>query len=147
MIIALALSGCASQGTGEIGSSQNFSMIPATIVADQIVGQWGVAAYHQEAAKKRTETIARSECKLPYVIKKGPAGGVIMHLADNPTPAELFLKGGPGGKNFIGPAGELSASDREVVSISANMFSLRWMDPEIAGRYGIMIYARCGKSA
>jgi len=147
IVLALALCGCTSQGPGQAGLGQNPSVLPATIVADQIVGQWGVAAYHQEAARKRTESIARSECKQPYVIGKGPAGGVIMHLADNPVPEELFLKGGPGGKNFVGPAGELSTSDREVGFVDANMFTLRWVDPEIASRYGIMVYARCGKKA
>ncbi len=31
--------------------------------------------------------------------------GVMMHLADEAQPSELVVKGGPGGKNYIGPPG------------------------------------------
>jgi len=117
--------------------------MPASIPADTLVGQWGLAAYHQEAARARTEKAAKAQCKQPYVITKGPNGGVIMHLADSPTPQELVLKGGPGGKNYVGPPGELSLSDREIIFSDSQMMILQWMDPEIAGRYGTMIYVRC----
>jgi hypothetical protein len=117
--------------------------MPASIPADALVGQWGLAAYHQEAARARTEKAAKAQCNKPYVITKGPNGGVIMHLADNPTPQELVLKGGPGGKNYVGPPGEIGISDREIIFSDNQMMILQWMDPEIVGRYGTMIYVRC----
>jgi hypothetical protein len=69
---------------------------------------------------------------------------VIMHLADEQQPQELVLKGAPGGKTFLGPPGEPGGqADREIVSIESNEFVTRWVNPETAGRYGTMIYARC----
>jgi hypothetical protein len=70
----------------------------------------------------------------------------MMHLADQSTPTELRLRGGPGGKTYIGPAdGEVGgAQDREVVLFDGKILILRWMDPEIQGRYGTMVYVRCG---
>jgi hypothetical protein len=88
--------------------------------------------------------MARTQCRQPYVIRKGPNGGVVMHLADAATPEELQVKGGPGGKNYIGPAGEIGDADREVVSIDRRVMVLRWLDPSVASRYGTSIYVRCG---
>jgi hypothetical protein len=70
----------------------------------------------------------------------------MMHLADQATPTELRLKGAPGGKTFIGPEGDPpgSAQDREVLAFDGRMLILRWMDPEVQGRYGTMVYVRCG---
>ena len=69
-----------------------------------------------------------------------------MHLADQSQPTELVLKGGPNGQNFVGPPDEPggSARDREIVALDGRVMVLRWVDPEIAGRYGNMVYVRCG---
>ena len=68
-----------------------------------------------------------------------------MHLADQPKAEELRLKGGPGGKTYVGPAGEAGGiSDRDVISFDGRVLVLRWMDPEVQGRYGTMVYVRCG---
>ena len=84
-------------------------------------------------------------CTQPYVITLGPTGGVMMHLADQATPSELRLKGAPGGKTFIGPADDPPGSiqDREVEQFDGRVMILRWMDPEVQGRYGTMVYVRC----
>ena len=79
--------------------------VPATIRSDEIVGKWGLASYQNPADRARTEKQALAQCKQPYVIGAGTAGGVVMHLADQATPQELRLKGSQGGKNYIGPAG------------------------------------------
>ena len=84
--------------------------MPATIRSDEIVGRWGLASYQDPKDRARTEAMARSQCKQPYVITAGASGGVIMHLADQATPQELRLKGSPSGKNYIGPAGPTPAS-------------------------------------
>jgi hypothetical protein len=70
----------------------------------------------------------------------------MMHLADQATPTELRLKGAEGGKTFIGPAEDPpgSAQDREVVLFNGRVLILRWMDSEVQGRYGTMVYVRCG---
>ena len=80
-------------------------MLPPAFPPQDIVGRWGLAAYHREDDRARTEAAARSSCKQPYVIGAGTSGGVVMHLADQATPEELRLKGSQGGKNFVGPSG------------------------------------------
>ena len=70
----------------------------------------------------------------------------MMHLADQATPTELALKGAQGGRTYIGPAEDPpgSAQDREVVLFNGRILILRWMDTEVQGRYGTMVYVRCG---
>ncbi len=116
---------------------------PPTIMSDQLVGRWGVASYHQETARTRTEAQAKQGCRQPYNIARGPTGGVVMHMVDNPEPQELVLKGGTTGKNYVGPAGELTTNDREVILTGSNMMTLRYLDPEVVSRYGTMVYVRC----
>ncbi len=121
--------------------------MPASIRADEIVGRWGLAAYHKPEDRVRTETAARGQCRQPYVINAGASGGVIMHLADEPQPQELRLKGGPGGKNYIGPPGGSSEKDREIVSFDGRVMQTRFIDRDANTRYGTMVYVRCAPRA
>jgi hypothetical protein len=120
--------------------------LPSSIPAQDLVGRWGLAAYHKEGDRSRTEAAARGQCKQPYNIGRGPGGGVIMHLPDQSQPTELSLKGGPDGKNYIGPGGEPAggARDREIVAFDGRVLITRFIDPEVSGRYGASIYVRCG---
>jgi hypothetical protein len=149
ILAALFLAGCASTmstGPAPEAVAPSATLLPASIPAQDLVGRWGLAAYHKPEDRPRTETAARGQCKQPYNISRGPTGGVIMHLADQSQPTELVLKGGPGGTNFVGPGDEPggSARDREIVSMDGRVMVLRWVDPEIGGRYGNMVYVRCG---
>jgi hypothetical protein len=152
-IAAIAVSGCSSpQYPGpEIQAAPPVLQTPSYPPAyrgEEFVGRWGYAAYHRPEDRTRTEAAARGQCKQPYVIGRGPSGGVIMHLADQPQPQELQLKGGPGGKTYIGPEGEPGVlQDREVVSFDGRVIILRWLDPEISTRYGSGIYVRCAPRA
>ena len=68
----------------------------------------------------------------------------MMHVADDPQLHELKLKGGPGGKAYIGfegPPGD--QADREILSFSDNEFIARFVDPDVNTRYGIFVYVRC----
>jgi hypothetical protein len=121
-------------------------MLPSNIAADQLVGNWGLASYHQESERARTEAAARKQCNQPYRITKGPTGGVMMYLADNSNLSELRLKGGPDGKNYVGPDGPISEDDREIVSLNGGVMVTRWLDEDKAGRYGTMIYVRCERA-
>ena len=147
-LIALSLfclTGCVSQ-PGETAGGARVAAAPAAYPVDRLVGSWGVASYRDEKDRGRTEAQARAQCKLPYVIKKGPTDGVIMHVADDTTPHELTLKGGPGGKTYLGfegPAGD--DQDREILSMSENQFVTRYINPETNSRYGTFIYVRCNK--
>jgi hypothetical protein len=120
---------------------------PATsnVSPDAYLGKWGLAAYHRDQDRARTEKEARAQCGNPYVITKGPNGGMMMNVADDKELYELQAKAGPGGKTYIGPAGPVDVGyDREVVSQDANQFTVKFLDPDVAARYGTMIYVRCG---
>ena len=56
--------------------------MPSKYSSEEFVGRWGFTSYQKEADKARTINTARGLCKSPYVIAKGPTGGVMMHLAD-----------------------------------------------------------------
>ena len=156
-LLALGLAGCASGGLqlpqlfGPSSQPQQpqaepVPTLPPAFPPQDIVGRWGLAAYHKDEDRTRIEAAAAQQCKQPYVITLGPTGGVMMHLADQATPTELRLKGAPGGKTFVGPEGDPPGSpqDREVLAFDGRMLILRWMDPEVQGRYGTMVYVRCG---
>lgn len=119
-------------------------VVPASIRPEEIVGRWGYGSYHNEADRSRTEAAARGQCGQAVVINRGPNGGVMMYLADSPQLQELMLKGSPSGKNYIGPPGPAGGmQDREVVSFDGRTLILRWVNPEVQGRYGTGVFARC----
>ena len=147
VLCALGLTACATGPQPEQPAAPAIvPTLPPAFPPQDIVGRWGLAAYHKEEDRSRTEAAAVAGCKQPYVITLGPSGGVMMHLADQATPTELRLKGAPGGKTFIGPAEDPpgGAQDREVVTFDGRVLILRWMDSEVQGRYGTMVYVRCG---
>ncbi len=157
-LLALGLAACTTGGSrfpDLFGPSQSpqppppaaapVPSLPPAFPPQDVVGRWGLAAYHREEDRARTEAAAANQCKQPYVITMGPTGGVMMHLADQSTPSELRLKGAPGNKTYIGPEGEPGGiQDREVQFFDGRVMILRWMDPEVQGRYGTMVYVRCG---
>ena len=154
-LLALGLSACATSNPfGSFSSPQQpaapqpaiVPLLPPAFPPQDIIGRWGLAAYHKDEDRPRIEAAAANQCKQPYVITLGPNGGVMMHLADQPQPEELRLKGAPGGKTYVGPAGDSpgSAQDREVLSFDGRILILRWMDSEVQSRYGTMVYVRCG---
>jgi hypothetical protein len=146
-LLGLALAGCAStqQPPPEPPPPPVVPTLPPAFPPQDIVGRWGLAAYHREEDRGRTEAAAINSCRQPYIIVLGTSGGVMMHLADQAVPTELRLKGAPGGKTYIGPADDPpgSAQDREVVLFDGRLLILRWLDPEVQGRYGAMVYVRC----
>src|SRR5436305_14124134 len=152
-LAAMLLTGCASQqfsfggGTSEPPpAAPAATLLPASIPAADLVGRWGLAAYHKDEDRPRTEAAARGQCRQPYNIGRGPRGGVIMHLADQAQPTELSLKGGADGHNYIGPPEEPAPGqpDRELVPFDGRVLVTRFTDPEVAGRYGTSVYVRCG---
>ncbi|MFA6264753.1 MAG: hypothetical protein WC670_03430 [Pseudolabrys sp.] len=146
-VLALGIAGCSTTPSAppEPPPPPVVPTLPPAFPPQDIVGSWGLAAYHRDEDRLRTESMAVGQCRQPYVITLGPTGGVMMHLADQSTPSELRLKGAPGGKTFIGPDGDPPGSqqDREVVQFDGRILILRWMDPEVQGRYGTMVYVRC----
>ena len=148
--LTIFLGGCETTSFNFGSSSQTVAPepgvapeMPATIRSDEIVGRWGLASFQNPNDRARTEKMARDQCKQPYVISAGTSGGVVMHLADQATPQELRLKGSPGGKNYIGPAGPTPGEqDREIVSFDGRVMITRFIDKDAAVRYGNMVYVR-----
>lgn len=150
-VMALGIAGCSTTPSAppEPPAPPVTPTLPPSFPPQDLVGNWGLAAYHRDEDRVRTESAAASQCRQPYVITAGPTGGIMMHLADQSTPSELRVKGAPGGKNYIGPAEDPPGSqqDREVVSFDGRVLVLRWIDPEVQGRYGNGVYVRCAPRA
>ena len=147
---AMALAGCAtgSQQQDAAPAALPQPELPARVRAAEIVGRYGYAAYHDAKDRARTEANARGQCKQPFVIGQGTSGGVMMLLADSPQPQELRLKGTQGGKDYIGPAGDTPGpQDREILSFDGRVLVLKYVDPEIDGRYGTGVFVRCAPRA
>ena len=150
--VALLLAGCASQmpsfTSDQPPAPAAAPELPPAIKPAEIVGRWGLAAFHRPEDRARTEAAARNQCKQPVNIGAGPGGGVMMYLADSDKLEELRLKGAPGNKTFVGPAGEAGgAQDREITSFDGRVMLMRFVDPEVSGRYGTSVYVRCGPRA
>jgi hypothetical protein len=140
----ILIASCANMGSMNPGNLLGPSAAPPAFPAEQLVGRWGLAAYQRDEDRTRTESEARQQCRQAYEIQRGPGGGVLMHLADQPEPQELQLKGLSGGKTFIGPEGEAGGQqDREVVSFDGKILVLRWVDADVAARYGTAVYVKC----
>ena len=135
------VAGCAGTPTAPVVTAPS-------VAPDALVGKWGLASYHKDEDRTRTMKEAAGQCNKPYVINKGPNGGVMMYLADQATLQELVLKGGSDGRTFLGPPGAAgTADDREVTNVDPNSFTTVWVDPDNTARYGTMVYERCGKRA
>jgi hypothetical protein len=115
-----------------------------SITSEMLVGKWGLASYRKDADKARTEAQAREQCGKPYVIGKGPTGGVMMYQPDQSKAQELVVKAGDGG-TYIGPADDPAGGqlDRRVVSFDGNVMVTQWIDPDVVTRYGTMVFVRC----
>jgi hypothetical protein len=147
----LLMAGCAT--TPEPTSAPQAAAVadapPAPgILPQDLVGRWGLASYHKESDRVRTTAQARAQCNQPYVVTGGPEGGAMMHLADAPTPTEVWTKGSTDGRRYVGPRGPAGdGNDREILSFDGRVLVLRWVDKEVGGRYGTMVYVRCGAVA
>jgi hypothetical protein len=116
----------------------------ATIHTGDLLGRWGIASFVNAADRAVTERAARTQCRMPYVIRAGKHGGVIMRQADQSSPQELWLKGSPSGKYYIGPRGPSPGEqDREIVWYDGHVMITRFVEKNAAMRYGNMVYVRC----
>jgi hypothetical protein len=149
LALSLALAGCASGPSYDSGPPppppQVAAPPPPNMNVGDFVGRWGLASYHTDKDRARTEVAARGQCSKPYDIGRGPTGGVLMHLADASQLQELVLKAGSDGKVYLGPPGPApDRLDRELIAFDGRMLVLRWIEPEVANRYGTMVFVRCG---
>jgi len=140
---AALVAACVSRPVQDVAVTINPSP-PASLPRERLIGNWGVASFHSEKDRKRTEAQARAQCSSPYAITKGPTDGVMMHVADDPKLYELKVKGGPGGKTYVGfeaPAGH--PQDREILAATDAVITLRFVDDEAHRRYGTFIFVCC----
>lgn len=139
---ALLVTGCSPSTNSSL---QSAAAAPAAFGRERLIGRWGIASYHSDKDRPRTEREARAQCSLPYTVAKGPTDGVIMHVADDPKAYELRLKGDTAGRTYVGfeaPPGDLQ--DREILSATDNLIIMRFVDPDAHHRYGTFVYVRCG---
>src|SRR3977135_3919162 len=107
-LIARAVAACATGPPPQMDATPAVAPqpeMPAKVRPTEIIGRWGYASFHDAKDRARTEASARGKCKQPFVIGQGSTGGVMMYLADSNQLQELRLKGSPGGRDYIGPAG------------------------------------------
>jgi hypothetical protein len=151
LLAGLALGGCQG-GSSSFGNWFESSPPPPpasagrpSVAPSDIIGRWGIASYHRDADRPRTEAAAQGQCRQPYVISGGQAGGVMMLNHDSPNIVEHSIKASADGRTYVGPGAQPAAeNDREVVSFDGRVLVLKWVDPEVAGRYGTMVLVRCG---
>jgi hypothetical protein len=142
----IVLAACSSSNIGPPPAQE--AIASPTIRPDEIVGRWGYAAYYNEADRPRIEAAARGQCSgRPIEISRGPSGGVIMPIANQAQPQEVMIKGGPGGRNYIGPPGQTGgAQDNEIVSFDGKVLIVRTATSDQVGRMS-SVYVRCGQRA
>jgi len=149
--------GCATQGSFGTNAQPESAVAPVPqgptpapprIAAQELVGRWGMAAYHRPQDRARIEVQARNQCTNPYVISASAEGGLKMYGHDKSDLQEMTTKGTVEGKTYVGPPGNPAGmDDREIVSFDGRVLVLQWVDPEVAGRYGTMVLVRCGPRA
>lgn len=147
LALAASLAGCTTaQDRGPVATALPSVPPNIVVVSADLVGDWGLASYRNEADRPRTEAEAKVACGNPYRIGAGSGGGVMMHLADQTQASEVFVKAGPTGQVFIGPQGPSGvAQDRAVVAYENNAVLItEWLDSSARERYGTMIFVRCG---
>lgn len=143
-VLLASLAGCMTNGGTPATPAVTITPAVAVTPAD-LVGNWGLASYRADADRARTEKQAKAACNNPYKIGAGNNGGVLMHLADQTQETELYLKTAGDGRVFLGPKGPAGVgTDRQVDSFDKSVLVTKFVDPNAASRYGIMIYVRCG---
>lgn len=142
--MASSLGACSSGAKLESSTPNTYAPLVA-VIAPELEGNWGLASYRNEADRGRTEREAKSACSNPYSIRKGKSGGVVMHLADQAQPQELYLKPAESGQVYLGPHGKPGMpQDRLIVSFADGVLVARWVDAGTAERFGTMVFVRCG---
>lgn len=141
----LSIAGCASVTERSGTSVQPTPSVSVT--TEDLIGNWGLGSFRNEADLPRTINEARRYCNNPYVISRGPNNGVMMYLADQSQPSELVLKTA-GGRVYLGPPGPAGTpKDRQITSFQDGVMIAPWVDPSVTARYGTMVFVRCGQPA
>ncbi len=111
---------------------------------DDLAGRWGVASYWKADEKAKAPGWAKAACGNPYVIEKNAAGNLMMFVADGQR-REVALKGKvltPVDRTL--PEGPAKRHARTITAFAPGAFELTWKDAGFAGRYGTVVYVKCG---
>jgi hypothetical protein len=141
-VVSLFAAGCTL--TSDEAPSSAAVEARASFTRERLIGRWGIASFHVDKDRPRTEREARSQCGQPYTIARGPTDGVMMHVADDSKLHELRLKGDGAGRTYVGfeaPPGH--PQDREILSSTNDLMTMRFVDPDANRRYGTFVYVRC----
>jgi hypothetical protein len=122
-------------------------LLPAPALAqsvDDLAGKWGVASYWKPEEKAKAPGWAKQTCGSPYIIAKNGAGNLTMYVADGQV-REVKLKG----KKLTPvetslPEGPAKMHERTITAFAPGGFELTWTSPLFAGRYGTVVYVKCG---
>ena len=127
-IFVLGLAGCATGPQLDQPAAPGIGpTLPPAFPPQDIVGRWGLAAYHKDEDRARTEQAAIAGCKQPYVITLGPTGGVMMHLPTKQQPNGASRAGRVENVYRTADSESEAPVDREVVHWMAVLI-LRWVD-------------------
>ena len=122
-----------------------FAALPAFAqTADDFVGRWGVASYWNKEDKAKAPGWAKQSCGQPYIIEKNEAGNLMMFVADGER-REVKLKGKkltPAESKL--PEGSAKMHVRTITAFEPGSFELTWDNGAFAGRYGTVVYVKCG---
>jgi hypothetical protein len=123
-----------------------FLAVPASAQSvDDLVGRWGVASYWKKEDKASAPGWARQSCGQPYIIEKNETGNLMMFVADGKR-REVNLKGKkltPTEKALPEGPGKMHA--RTITAFEpGKSFELTWDNGRFAGRYGTVVYVKCG---
>jgi hypothetical protein len=111
---------------------------------DDLVGRWGVTSYWKPEDKAKAPGWAKESCGHPYTIAKNAAGNLMMYVADGKL-REVKLKGKtltPVEKML--PEGNAKMHERKITAFAPGSFEATWTNPRFAGRYGTVLYVKCG---
>jgi hypothetical protein len=73
-VMTLAVGGCVSTAD-DTPAAMSGQSAPAAFERERLVGRWGVASFHDNKDRRRTEAEARAQCSQAYAIAKGPTDG------------------------------------------------------------------------
>src|SRR6516225_12162890 len=59
---------------------------------EDIVGRWGMAAYHRDQDRARTIVEARDQCAQPFLIDRSPGGNILVLGHDSRGPAQAACR-------------------------------------------------------
>ena len=106
---------------------------------DDLVGQWGVAAYWNEADAAKVTAQAKSFCNKPYTIARGANGGAMMFEPFDGKPKEVRIQSG----QIVAADGSDSRTTKTITSWNGATLVFNYVDEEAKRKYGNMVFVRC----